>query len=45
MMKNLLLAGALGEAAFGVLLFVAPGLALSLLFGREPVHGRNDEVA
>ena len=36
-MKNLLIAGALGEAAFGVFVFFAPGLALSLLFGSEQV--------
>jgi len=35
MMKTLLLAGALGEAAFGVFVFVVPGLALALLFGSE----------
>jgi hypothetical protein len=39
MMKNLLVAGALGEAAFGVFVFLAPGLGLALLFGAEPVAG------
>jgi len=34
-MRYLLVAGALGEAAFGVFVFVAPGLALRLLFGLE----------
>lgn len=37
MMKNVLVAGALGEAAFGVFVFIAPGLALGLLFGIESV--------
>lgn len=37
MMKNLLIAGALGEGAFGVFVFVAPALALGLLFELEPV--------
>lgn len=36
-MKNLLAAAALGEAAFGVFVFIAPGLALGLFFGLEPV--------
>jgi hypothetical protein len=36
-MRNFLLAGALGEAAFGVFIFVVPGLGLALLFGSEPV--------
>ena len=39
MMKKLLVAGALGEAAFGVFVFVVPGLGLALLFGSEPNAG------
>lgn len=38
-MKQLLIAAALGEAAFGVFVFVVPGLALALLFGSEPAEG------
>jgi len=37
MLKYLLIAAALGEAAFGVFVFVAPGLALALFFGMESV--------
>ncbi len=37
MLKKLLVVAALGEAAFGVFVFVAPGLALVLLFGSAPV--------
>jgi len=36
-MKNLLTAGAIGEAALGVVVFVAPGLAFALFFAVEPV--------
>ncbi len=36
-MKNLLTVGAIGEAALGVFVFVAPSLALALFFGIEPV--------
>lgn len=36
-MKNLLTVGAIGEAAFGVFVFVAPSLALALFLGIEPV--------
>ncbi len=38
-MKTLLAAGAVGEAALGVFVFVAPALALWLFFGIGPVAG------
>ena len=36
MMNKLLLAASLGEAAFGIFIFVLPSLGFSLLFGGEP---------
>ena len=38
-MKNLLAVSALGEAAFGVFVFVVPGVALGLFFGSAPTAG------
>lgn len=35
--KNLLVVAALGEIVFGLFVFAAPGLALVLFFGSEPV--------
>lgn len=39
MLKRLLMATALGEAAFGVFVFLAPNLVFVLLFGSGPVAG------
>ena len=39
LMKTLLTAGAIGEAALGIFVFVAPALALGLFFRIEPLAG------
>ena len=36
-MRNIFVAAALGEAAFGIFVLLMPGLVIGLLFGNEPV--------